>query len=99
MWSALLTTEPTQLLLAFGLALPRIAGAFLILPLFTPESAPPLVRNSIFVGLALVLLPALLPNLAAHNWAGPAVAALATKELMLGLFIGFASARYFGRSR
>jgi type III secretion protein T len=35
-------------LLSLAVTVPRIAGAFLILPLFTSEIVPALVRNSFF---------------------------------------------------
>jgi type III secretion protein T len=39
------------------LSAPRIAAAFLILPILSKEDAPPLVRNTIYVALAIAVTP------------------------------------------
>ena len=44
-------------MLALGLTLPRIIGAFVMLPLLTSENMPAMVRNSFLVSLAIVALP------------------------------------------
>src|SRR3546814_14855847 len=44
-------------LLALGLTLPRISGAFIMLPLLTQQNMPSMVRNSFLVSLAVVALP------------------------------------------
>jgi type III secretion protein T len=43
-------------ILAFAVSLTRLATAFLVIPALAPETVPPLVRNSLFVSLGLVLL-------------------------------------------
>ncbi|MBW8808184.1 MAG: hypothetical protein JF591_05000, partial [Lysobacter sp.] len=42
-----------NIMLALGLVLPRVIGAFMMLPLITNENMPPLVRNSFMVSLAI----------------------------------------------
>jgi type III secretion protein T len=73
--------------LTISLATTRVALAFLILPLFTPELVPPLVRNSIFLSLALVSIiiqPAIdLSVIATADWF-----VLFAKEAVLGILIG-----------
>jgi len=75
--------------LAIALTLPRIAAAFLIVPLMTQETVPALVRNSFFVSLAIVAYP-----IAAA--AGPSTAMMQStwalivlKEIFVGTAIGF----------
>ena len=54
--------------LSIALTLPRIAAAFLIIPLMTQETVPALVRNSFFVSLTIsaqVLCISALPGAAA----------------------------------
>lgn len=76
-------------LLSIGLTVPRIAAAFMILPLFTGETIPALVRNSFFVALAIVAFPiaaasAPLANMGAAMWP-----LLVIKELFIGGVLGF----------
>jgi type III secretion protein T len=77
--------ERVQLL---ALASTRIAAAFLIMPLFAPEVVPPLVRNSILIGLGVIVLAAQ-PDAAVpvsttlFDWVG-----LYAKEAFIGLTIG-----------
>ncbi len=76
-------------MLALGFTLPRIIGAFLMLPLLTSENMPATVRNSFMVSLALVALPiamlgAPMETMGAISWSG-----IVLKELFLGIGIGF----------
>jgi type III secretion protein T len=76
---------------SLALSSPRIAAAFLILPLLSKDDAPALVRNSIYVALAIAVTPFLGPvqqlprDLIA--WAG-----ILLKELFVGAAIGFSFA-------
>jgi type III secretion protein T len=75
--------------LAIALTLPRIAAAFLIVPLMTSETVPALVRNSFFVSLAIVAYP-----IAAAAAPGEAMmqstwALIVLKEIFIGTVIGF----------
>jgi type III secretion protein T len=73
-----------------ALTLPRIIAAFLVLPLITRQNMPPLVRNSFFVSLAIVVYPAAAS--VAVPASGVAVGAwplIIVKELFIGLFFGF----------
>lgn len=73
--------------LTISLAATRVAVIFLILPLLTPELVPPLVRNSIFLSLALVAVvvqPALdLTALSMSDWI-----LLFAKEAIIGILTG-----------
>ncbi len=75
--------------LGIALTLPRIVAAFLALPLLSSSSMPPLVRNSFFVSLSIVVFPlaaAVSPYSAMGDGMWPAII---VKELFIGLAIGF----------
>jgi type III secretion protein T len=73
--------------LSIGLATTRVAVIFLILPLFTSELIPPLVRNAIFLALALlsiIVQPSFdLSTLTTTDWL-----LMFAKEGLLGIKIG-----------
>ncbi len=75
-------------LITVALTVPRIAAAFMVLPLVNGENMPALVRNSFFVSLAIFIYP-----VAAAT--APTEAASATwplivlKELFIGVALGF----------
>lgn len=74
--------------LLLGVATARVAATFMLLPMFSSETVPPLVRNSIFVSLGIVSL-AIQPSLDI-SLLGPADwAAILVKEVLIGLLIGF----------
>ena len=74
--------------LLLGLSATRVAVAFLLVPLFTNELVPQLVRNALFVAIALLSLmlqPAPAPLvLSTWQWL-----ALFAKEAFIGGVIGF----------
>lgn len=75
-------------LLLLGVATARVAATFLLLPMFSSETVPSLVRNSIFVSLGVVSLalqPPLDPSLLGPGqWA-----TIILKEVFVGIVIGF----------
>jgi type III secretion protein T len=76
-------------LTALGLTLPRIAGAFIMLPLLTQQNMPATVRNSFLVSLAIVALPIALAGLPAGGMPVVDMAPIVLKELFIGIAIGF----------
>lgn len=76
-------------LLALGLTVPRILGAFLMLPLLTQQNMPATVRNSFLVSLAIVALPIALAGLPPGGMEVTALAPIVLKELFLGISLGF----------
>lgn len=74
--------------LLLGIATARIAVAFLIMPIFSPDLVPAMVRNSILVSLGIISLalqpPLEITLLGPGQWAG-----MFTKEVFVGLVIGF----------
>ena len=75
-------------LLLLGVATARIATAFLMMPIFSTETVPALVRNSIFVSLGIVSL-ALQPALDATMLGPGQWGTIFAKEVFVGLLIGF----------
>jgi len=72
-----------------ALTLPRIAAAFLVLPLLSSDDMPATVRNSFFVSLGLIVLPIAQQTTVAPVHGLP-IAALVVKEIFIGLCIGYA---------
>ncbi|TCP34349.1 type III secretion system export apparatus subunit SctT [Sphingomonas sp. BK235] len=74
--------------LLLGVATARVAATFLLLPMFSSETVPALVRNSIFVAMGVISLliqpPLLVAALAPQQWVS-----LIAKEVLVGLTIGF----------
>jgi type III secretion protein T len=83
--------EADTALRSLAASAPRIGAAFLILPLLSKDDAPALVRNTIYVALAIAVTPFL-------SAAGPMPrdfvpwAAIILKELFVGAAIGFSFA-------
>lgn len=73
--------------LVLGLSATRVAVAFLMLPLFSNELIPAMVRNSIFLTLALIAVvaqPAIdLQTLSSADWIS-----LFAKEVLIGIVVG-----------
>jgi len=74
--------------LLLGLSTTRVAVAFLLVPLFTAELIPALIRNALFVSIALLgLLVQPLPHVGPLN--GWQWVTLYAKEAFIGAAIGF----------
>jgi type III secretion protein T len=73
--------------LLLGLSTTRVAVAFLLVPLFTAELIPPLVRNAIFLSIALLSL-ALQPSAGPLVLGGWQWATMFAKEAFIGGAIG-----------
>lgn len=76
-------------LLALGLTVPRIIGAFLMLPLMTSQNVPALVRNSFMVSLAIVAIPIAAAGAPVESMGAALWPVIVLKELFLGVAIGF----------
>jgi len=73
--------------LLLGLSTTRVAVALLLLPLFSPETMPPVVRNAVFVALAALSL-ALQPVVDVHALHAVQWLRLFGKEIFIGALIG-----------
>lgn len=78
-----------NIMLALGLVLPRVIGAFMMLPLITNENMPPLVRNSFMVSLAIIAIPVAMNGVPLNELGAVAFAPIILKELFIGVSIGF----------
>jgi len=76
-------------ILALSLTMPRIAAAFLMLPVLTNESMPALVRNSFFVSLSIVAFPFAAASSPMMKMGGILWFGIVLKEIFIGLCIGF----------
>jgi type III secretion protein SpaR/YscT/HrcT len=83
----------TELALLVGLSTARIAVAFLLLPVFAPETVSAMVRNSIFAAFALLAV-ALQPAVAVKTLGNLQWIALLMKEAAIGAAMGFALAAF-----
>jgi type III secretion protein T len=82
-------------LFALVLVLPRIAGAFMMLPLFTQENVPALVRNSFMVSLGLAVAVISAPSIPTGLMGQNVLFFILAKESFIGLVLGFCFAGVF----
>jgi type III secretion protein T len=73
--------------LLVALASTRIAVAFLLLPVFSPDTVPALVRNAIFLSFGVITL-AVQPTIALQSWGAPQWIGLFGREALLGIGFG-----------
>lgn len=76
-------------LLALSLVLPRIIGAFLMLPLMTQQTVPAMVRNSFMVSIGIIVLPIALIGVPMDNLGTIEWPLIVLKEIFIGVAIGF----------
>lgn len=86
-----LTLSNAALLVA--LASTRMAVAFMLLPVFSPDTVPAMVRNAIFMALGVLVL-ALQPAVEPGAWAASRWLGLFAKEALLGIALGFGLAAF-----
>jgi type III secretion protein T len=79
--------HPADAALLLGLSTMRAAVAFLLVPLFTQDLIPPLIRNALF--LALAMLGLLVQEVRPLQLGGLQWALLFGREAMLGAALGF----------
>jgi type III secretion protein T len=88
MESLLLVNSLSDIAMLVGLAVTRISVAFLLIPMFTSDLIPALVRNTIFVSLA-VLVVVVQPTVDVRVMTTQAFLLLFIKEAFIGIIIGF----------
>jgi type III secretion protein T len=71
-----------------AMTLPRLAAAFLVLPLLSSATMPSLVRNSFLVSLAILVYP-LAMSIPPESLQGALWPLLVIKELFIGVCFGF----------
>jgi type III secretion protein T len=80
--------ELAALAIAVGFSTIRLAVAFLVMPLFSNEVMPALVRNSIFAILGFVIVAAVQPYDLLQSVSLGGLALIVAKEVFLGIAIG-----------
>ncbi len=90
-WS--LTYE--QWILGFALTMPRLLAAFSMLPFFSTQVLPGMLRQGVAVGMSLVLVPFVADQATAAHLTGVHMMLLVMKEVILGLLIGYPLAVLF----
>ncbi|MEW9899008.1 type III secretion system export apparatus subunit SctT [Chitinivorax sp. PXF-14] len=75
--------------MGFALAVPRLAAAFMVLPLLTQETLPAMTRNIFLVALALIVYPLIARTIQVGDLAGLALVPVVLKELFLGVVMGY----------
>ena len=78
-----------EVMMALGLTLPRIGGAFLMLPLMTAQTVPAMVRNSFMVSIAIMAIPIAMAGVPVDSLHALQWAPVILKELFIGVAIGF----------
>lgn len=78
-----------------ALVVPRFIAAFSLLPFFSAQVVPGMLRNAIALSLCLPLVPLIVQHLDAAPLAGWGVLALVGKEVILGLLLGYPFAIMF----
>jgi type III secretion protein T len=81
--------------LAIALVLPRLAAAFLMLPLFTQDNVPALVRNSFMVSLSIIVATLAIHQSPAQLMGQNLLFLIMLKEFFIGLMLGFCFASIF----
>jgi type III secretion protein SpaR/YscT/HrcT len=79
--------------LLVGLSTTRIAVAFALMPLFSQDTVPAMVRNAIFMSMGVLVL-ALQPAVSPSNWTALQWMGLFAKEACLGLALAFGLASF-----
>jgi type III secretion protein T len=83
------------LLLTASYALPRILGLFVMLPFFNRQIFPGMIQIAVAFGLAMVLLPIVVPVVPRGPVDPIALAGTIVKEVFIGVAIGFVGAVIF----
>jgi type III secretion protein T len=82
-------------LLGLSLSVPRLLAVFGILPFFSTQVMPGLLRNGVAASLCIILVPVIKAQTAGVSLGGVELFGLMAKEVMLGLMIGFPIATVF----
>ena len=72
-----------------ALILPRVAAAFLILPLLSGEIVPPLMRNIFIVSVSISFFPFVASDTLSVTVSGIALGPIILKEIFIGIVIGY----------
>lgn len=73
----------------FAFVMPRLAGAFVILPLFTNDIVPAMIRNVLIAAMSLVVFPLVSASLDIAAISAVKMPLLLAKEVFIGAVLGF----------
>jgi type III secretion protein T len=74
---------------SFALALPRVAGLMLMLPVFNRQVIGALPRQGVVLAMALPVVPWLAADGAGRDWDAVSLALILVKEAFIGVVLGF----------
>ena len=84
-----------QMLLVYSFCLPRLIGAFMIMPTFSKQVLPGMVRNGVAGSLALFIFPLAMADAPTQTLNLLTGFTLLIKEMFIGLLIGYSAAAMF----
>ncbi|HYD04677.1 MAG TPA: type III secretion system export apparatus subunit SctT [Reyranella sp.] len=84
-----------QWILGFSLSMPRFLAAFSLLPFFSTQVVPGMLRQGVAASLCLILVPYTAEQAAAVQITGVTLLVIVVKEVIVGLLIGYPLAALF----
>ena len=84
-----------QWILGFSLTMPRFLAAFNLLPFFSTQVVPGMLRQGVAASLCLLLVPFVADQTAAVSLSGVTIALIVIKEVIVGVLIGYPLAVLF----
>jgi type III secretion protein T len=84
-----------QWILGFSLSMPRFLAAFSLLPFFSTQVVPGMLRQGVAASLCLLLVPYTADQAAAIHISGVTLLTIVIKEVIVGLLIGYPLATMF----
>ncbi|MCP3877884.1 MAG: EscT/YscT/HrcT family type III secretion system export apparatus protein [Sulfitobacter sp.] len=82
-------------LIVFTFGMPRIIGVFAMLPIFSKQILPGMVRNSVAASLVLFIFPVIADGASTEELTIMTGLGIALKETFIGILIGFGAAAVF----
>jgi type III secretion protein T len=73
----------------FAYVFPRLAGAFIVLPLLTTDIVPAMIRNIVVASLSLVVFPMVASTLDTDAISAARLPIILAKEVFIGAVLGF----------
>jgi type III secretion protein T len=84
-----------QWILGFSLTMPRFPGAFSLLPFFSTQVVPGMLRQGVATSLCLLLVPFVADQTASVRFSGTTLVVIIIKEVIVGVLIGYPLAVLF----
>ncbi|WP_142848229.1 type III secretion system export apparatus subunit SctT [Telmatospirillum sp. J64-1] len=82
-------------ILTFAFAMPRILGMFTVLPFFSQQALPGILRMGVAASLSLMVAPLVIPAASRPDLDGLLIAAIVLKEVLIGFLLGYLVAILF----